>query len=142
MISLSPHLRYEYCDLWGSLFLGDLPRVAEICHLWGFGAGSEELIGNVILLRRPGTGGKKGTGVAIEKRSVEEAVGERNVEKRIEKTPEKANANAKAKELEAQRAMKARLKGFLENYDLIPKVCTTHFLSSTRLLILILIRGL
>ena len=97
--------------------------MAEICHLWGFGAGSEELIGNVVLLKRPGTGGKKGTGVAMDKRSVEKAVGERNVGKNMEKTPEEAKAN----ELEAQRAMKAKLKGFLENYDLIPKVCTTRF---------------
>jgi len=88
--------------------------------MWGLGAGSEELIANVVLLRRPGAGGKKGAGVAIEKRSTGEKVGERSVEKRTSKSPEEA----KAKELEAQRAMKARLKAFLENYELIPKVCT------------------
>ena len=93
--------------------------------MWGFGAGSEELIGNVVLLKRPGTGGKKGSGIAMDKRSVEKAVGERNVGLNMEKTPEEAKAN----ELEAQRAMKAKLKGFLENYDLIPKVCTTPFVS-------------
>lgn len=120
MISLPPHLRYEYCDLWASLFLGNLPRVAEICRLWGLGTGSEDLIGSAVLLRRPGTGGKKGTGIATEKRN---AVGEKSVENRIDKAPEEA----KAKELEAQRAMKAKLKGFLENYDLIPKVCTHPF---------------
>ena len=136
MISLPPHLRYEYCDLWGSLFLGNLPRVAEICRLWGFGAGSEALIGNVILLRRPGAGDKKGAGVAMEKRRVEEAVGEISVGKGTDKTP----AEVKAKELEAQRAMKAKLKGFLENYDLIPKVCTFCFLHL--LPSLTLIRGL
>ena len=93
--------------------------MAEICRLWGLGAGSEELIANVVLLRRPGAGSKKGTGVAIEKRSTGERVRERSVEKRTEKSPEEV----KAKELEAQRAMKAKLKAFLENYELIPKVC-------------------
>jgi hypothetical protein len=70
----------------------------------------------MVLLRRPGTGGKKGTGVAMEKRST-------SMVKRVDITPEEA----KAKELEAQQAMKAKLKAFLENYDLIPKVCTPPF---------------
>ena len=57
----------------------------------------------------------------MEKRNTEKkGAGERNVEARKEETP----AEAKARELEAQRAMKAKLKGFLENYHLIPKVCT------------------
>lgn len=120
MISLPSHFRYEYCDLWGSLFLGNLPRVAEICRSWGFGAGSEELISSVVLLRRPGAGSTKGGNTAMEKRNTEKkGAGERNVETRREGTP----AEAKARELEAQRAMKRKLKGFLENYDLIPKVC-------------------
>jgi len=100
-----------------------MPRVVDICRLWGLGAGAEELIGSIVLQGRPGTGDKKGTGIAMQKRNTEkEAVGERSVEKRIDTTQE-----AKAKELEAQRAMKAKLKGFLENYDLIPKVCTRSF---------------
>ena len=109
--------------------------MAEICRLWGFGAGSEALIGNLVLLRRPGAGDKTGMGVAMEKRSADEAVGEMSVEKGMDKTPDEA----KAKELEAQRAMKAKLKGFLENYDLIPKVSTFYFVL---LPILIFNRGL
>jgi aarF domain-containing kinase len=108
MISLPAHFRYEYCDLWGALFLGDLPRIVEICRLWGLGAGSEELIGSAVLLRRPGSAvGRRGNTV---KQAAEE--------KKREETAEEQ----KVRELEAQRAMKEKLKAFLENYELIPKV--------------------
>ena len=130
MISLPPRFRYEYCDLWGSLFLGNLPRIAEICRLWGLGVGSEELIGSAVLLRRPGAGagaggrGRERGGTAMEKGNTEKkGAGEWTMETRKEETP----VETKAKELEAQRAMKAKLKGFLENYELIPKVCTGSF---------------
>ena len=124
MISLPAHFRYEYCDLWGSLFLGNLPRVAEICRLWGLGVGSEDLIGSLVLLRRPATGSPKGKSLAIEKIYREEEV---DGKKSVEKVTKEPSEERKAKELEAQRAMKAKLKGFLENYDLIPKVCTRSF---------------
>ena len=138
MISLPPRFRYEYCDLWGSLFLGNLPRIAEICRLWGLGVGSEELIGSAVLLRRPGArvgaGGRERGSPAMEKVNTEtEGAGEWTMETQKEETP----AEAKAKELESQRAMKAKLKGFLENYELIPKACTVSLFVSVWSLILI-----
>jgi aarF domain-containing kinase len=124
MISLPPHFRYEYCDLWGSLFLGNLSRVAEICHAWGLGAGSEELIGSAVLLRRPGAGGINMRSTALVEKNMKK---KRSVMEKKDETPEEAKTR-KAEELEAQRAMKAKLKGFLENYDLIPKVRRALFL--------------
>lgn len=38
-------------------------------------------------------------------------------------TEEEKRAAKKAREMKFEQEMKARLKGFLENYELIPKVC-------------------
>ncbi|PVF94923.1 ABC1-domain-containing protein [Serendipita vermifera] len=120
-IPLPPKFRMEYLQLWKSIFTNDLPTMHAVCKGWGVDLGEDglgaQMLGSTVLLqnwsgssRRSGRGDQKG------RRGGKGAGKDSTGEKR-----KMSDEQRKKRDLERQRAMKATVKRFLQNYELIPK---------------------
>jgi aarF domain-containing kinase len=91
-ITLTKTFREEYCTLWRSLFVLDVPKIEEIARGWGI-AVDANMFASAILLR-PFRVSQKAD----------------------------ANVTAKLSQYEQQVELKKRMKSMLENEQLIPRV--------------------
>ncbi|KIM29483.1 hypothetical protein M408DRAFT_114122 [Serendipita vermifera MAFF 305830] len=119
-IPLAPAFREQYLRLWQYLFANDVEGIKDICKGWGVNLGSDamgaQMLGSAVLLqgwsgrgRRPGRHGAQG-------HDSSQSLAANDAESTATSKEEK-----KKKDLETQRAMKATVKRFLENYEMIPK---------------------
>jgi aarF domain-containing kinase len=121
-ISLPPTFREQYLTLWQCLFENDVEGLKAICEGWGIDIGADamaaQMMGGAILLQGWSHSGKRSAtdvpryGHHGMRPAVQDAAGQAITEEEKQK-----------RDMETQRAMKATVKRFLENYELIPKVC-------------------
>ena len=110
-VTLSPEFRSKYSQLWYAIFIQDLPTIHRICEGWGIG--QAELFASATLLRpwrakaskRSGSNELNGGLVGTETRS----------------KIDQSHKTIEQLQLEAQRELKAKLKTFLLNVELLPK---------------------
>ncbi|CAG7853378.1 ABC1 family protein C10F6.14c [Serendipita indica DSM 11827] len=109
-IPLPPKFRRQYLNLWKSLFTNDTEGLKEVCNQWGIDLGDDgfgmQAMGSAVLLQ----GWSKSSGP--KRRGAKGVKGAQPVLSKEER---------QKKELEIQRQMKATVKRFLQNYELIPK---------------------
>ena len=104
-VKLTPEFRHTYSQLWYAIFIQDMPTIRRICEGWGIG--HPELFASATLLK-PWRAKKTKNNDAAPSPSaaVHEAVDTRTSEERM---------------LQAQRELKATLRTFLLNAELLPK---------------------
>jgi aarF domain-containing kinase len=118
-IPLPPAFREKYLTLWQCLFENDVEGLKAVCKGWGIDIGTDamaaQMMGSTILLQGwSGPGRRLGKDVPRHRNYAQDTAGQVLTKEEKQK-----------KDLETQRAMKATVKRFLENYELIPKVWTS-----------------
>jgi aarF domain-containing kinase len=122
-IPLPPKFRMEYLQLWKSIFTNDTETMYAVCKAWGVDLGEDglgaQMLGSTILLqnwsgssRRSRSGGDR----RMRRNGANSTRGGSEAQQKL------SEEERKKRDLERQRAMKATVKRFLQNYELIPKV--------------------
>lgn len=96
-IDLPKEFREDYCTLWRSLFVLDVPKIEHIAQKWGIAVDANMFASAILLRPFQVNKNKRGQG------------------KGAEQEPEKTH-------YEQQVELKRRLKTMLENEQLIPRV--------------------
>jgi aarF domain-containing kinase len=135
-ISLPPVFREQYLTLWQYLFKNDVEGVKAICKDWGIDIGTDamaaQLMGSAVLLQGWSGSGRR-LGKDVRRHRLHEAKSSGITDAQDTTGQILTKGEKQKKDLETQRAMKATVKRFLENYELIPKACPLLYASLNQL---------
>jgi aarF domain-containing kinase len=125
-ISLPPAFREQYLTLWQYLFENDVEGLKTICKGWGIDIGGDamaaQIMGSAVLLQG-WSGSSRRLGKDAPRYRHHEAKSSEITRAQDTAGQTLTEEEKQKKDLETQRAMKATVKRFLKNYELIPKAC-------------------